>query len=172
MGLPWKVLIVIAVVIAALCQIEVTQNKWVISKAISLKSSLEDTYSFITSLDYVDKWFPFVSRVREADGRPLGIGRKLYAVYDIPGYGEYLMLYKVTEYNRGKLIAIEGENLLKPRIEFRFVKIKEAETKLLIVITFRRLSYFFQYTIAPILNFLVNQKLQHSLFLLKSVFPY
>ncbi|KAG8198952.1 hypothetical protein JTE90_015156 [Oedothorax gibbosus] len=172
MGLVWKLLIVIAAAIAVLCQLEVSQNQWVISKSLQLKSSIEDTYSFITSLDYVDKWFPFVSRVRQADGRPLGEGKKLFAVYDIPAYGEYQMLYRVVEYKKGKLIVIEGDNLLMPRIEFSFAKVKDSVCKLSISLSFRRLSYFFQYVVAPVLNFLVNQKLQHSLFLLKSVFPY
>nr|ALJ10895.1 hypothetical protein [Dolomedes sulfureus] len=172
MGLPWKLLILVVIVIAVLCQLEVTQNKWVVSKSITLKASIEDTYSFITSLDYVDKWFPFVSRVRDADGRPLSVGKKLYAVYDIPAYGEYQMVYRVTEFKKGKLIVIEGNNILLPRIEFSFVKVKEVLCKMTITISFRRLSYFFQYTFGPVLHFLVNQKMQHSLFLLKSVFPY
>ncbi|KAF8787517.1 uncharacterized protein LOC129972777 [Argiope bruennichi] len=172
MGLPWKLLILVAIAIAVLCQLEVTQNKWVVSKSLSLKATVDDTFSFMTSLDYVDKWFPFVSRVRQADGRPLGVGKKLFAVYDIPAYGEYQMLYRVVEYKKGKLIVVEGDNLLKPRIEFGFAKVKESVCKLTITISFRRMSYFFQYTFAPVLNFLVNQKLQHALFLLKSVFPY
>ncbi|XP_054710258.1 uncharacterized protein LOC129219965 [Uloborus diversus] len=172
MGLPWKLLILIVIVIAVLSQLEVPQNKWIVSKTVTLKASVEDTYSFITSLDYVDKWFPFVSRVRDADGRPLSAGKKLYAVYDIPAYGEYQMLYRVTEHKKGKQIVIEGDNLLLPRIEFTFVKMKEVLSKVTISISFRRLSYFYQYTIGPVLHFLVSQKLQHSLFLLKSVFPY
>ncbi|XP_035227852.1 uncharacterized protein LOC118200038 [Stegodyphus dumicola] len=172
MGLSWKLLIIVVIVIAVLCQLEVPQNKWIASKSLTLKASVDDTYNFITNLDYVDKWFPFVSRIRDADGRPLGVGKKLYAVYDIPLYGEYQMLYRVTEFKKGKLIVIEGDNFLMPRIEFGFVKLKEAQSKLTITITFRRTSYFFQYTFGPLLYFMENQKMQHSLFLLKSVFPY
>lgn len=51
----WKLLIVIVAAIAVLSQLEVSQNQWVVSKSLSLKSSVEDTYNFITSLDYVDK---------------------------------------------------------------------------------------------------------------------
>lgn len=54
------------------------------------------------------------------------------------------MLYRVTEFKKGKLIVIEGNNILMPRIEFSFVKVKEVLCKMTITVSFKRLSYFFQ----------------------------
>lgn len=54
------------------------------------------------------------------------------------------MLYRVTDFKKGKLIVIEGNNILMPRIEFTFVKVKEVLCKMTITVQFRRLSYFFQ----------------------------
>lgn len=172
MGIIWKLLICVVAVIAVLCQFEVPQNKWVVSKSIVLQASIEDSFKFVTSADYIDKWFPFLSRLKEADDRPLGNNKKYYAVYNLPLHGEYPMLYRITDYKEGGFIVVEGANMLRPQIEFRFLKLKEKGCKLSITITYRRKSVFFQYTLGPLLYFITSQKLQHSLFLLRMLFPY
>ncbi|XP_067124298.1 uncharacterized protein [Centruroides vittatus] len=164
--------LVIVAVMAILYQLEVKQNKWVTSKSILLKSKVDDAFSFITTVDYMRKWFPFASYVKEADDRPLDIGKKYYAIYEIPIWGEYAVVYKVVDYSSKRRIVVESDIFLRPRVEFDFLEVKENETKFTITILNQSLSYLFQYTLGPILYFLNNQKLQNSLFLLRMVLPY
>lgn len=137
-------LLVIIAVSAILYQLEVKQNKWVTSKSIHLKSKLDDAFSFITTVDYMRKWFPFATYVKEADDRPLDVGKKYYAIYDIPVWGEYTVVYKVVEYSKNH-IAAESDTFLKPRVEFDFLEVKENECKVTITILSRRLSYLYQF---------------------------
>lgn len=83
------------------------------------------------------------------------------------------MLYRVTEYKKGKLIVIEGNNILMPRIEFSFVKVKEVLCKMTITVSFRRLSYFFQVSIEIcylLFTFSVKIKVHFCLFYEVNIF--
>lgn len=158
--------------IAVLYQVEVDKDQWIASQSITLKAKLSDAFRFVTTSDYMSKWFPFVTSVREVDGKDMGIGKKYRAIYQLPVIGEYDMLYRVVEYIPHKMLAVESESCLRPRIEFHFDNVKEDECKMKVQVLFRRRSYLFQYTLGPLLQFLARQQLQRSLFLLRMVFPY
>lgn len=158
--------------IAVLYQVEVGKDRWIASQSITLKAKMTDAFRFVTTSDYMSKWFPFVSTVREADGKDMGIGKKYRATYQLPVLGEYDMLYRVVEYVPYKKLAVESESCLRPRIEFHFDDVKEDECKMKIHVLFRRRSCLFQFTLGPLLQFLAGQQLQRSLFLLRMVFPY
>uniref|UniRef100_A0A2R5LH20 Putative conserved secreted protein n=1 Tax=Ornithodoros turicata TaxID=34597 RepID=A0A2R5LH20_9ACAR len=158
--------------IAILYSIEVEKNKWVTSKSITLKAKLTDAFSFVTTADYMNKWLPFVSYVREADGKQMGIGKKYRATYEFPILGEYDMMYRVVDYAPRKNVIVESDFFLRPHVEFHFFETKEDECRMEVRLSFRRFSYLYQYSLGPILHFLAGQQLQRSLFLLRMVFPY
>uniref|UniRef100_A0A090XCW9 Putative secreted protein n=1 Tax=Ixodes ricinus TaxID=34613 RepID=A0A090XCW9_IXORI len=155
--------------IAVLYQVELDKDRWIASQSITLKAKLSDAFRFVTTSDYMSKWFPFVTSVREVDGKDMGIGKKYRATYHLPVLGEYDMLYRVVEYIPHKMLAVESESCLRPRIEFHFDNVKEDECKMKVQVLFRRRSYLFQYTLGPLLQFLARQQLQRSLFLLRMV---
>ncbi|XP_042148304.1 uncharacterized protein LOC8030733 isoform X1 [Ixodes scapularis] len=93
--------------IAVLYQVEVDKDRWIASQSITLKAKLSDAFRFVTTSDYMSKWFPFVTSVREVDGKDMGIGKKYRAIYQLPVIGEYDMLYRVVEYIPHKMLAVE-----------------------------------------------------------------
>lgn len=158
---------------AILYQVEVDKNNnWITSQSITLKASISDSFKFVTTADYMSKWFPFVSSVREGDGKELGIGKEYYATYQLPVIGDFSVPYRIVEFVDQKKVAVESDSFLKPRIQFNFKKISEVECHMEVLVSFQRRSCLFQYTIGPLMHFLTSQQLQRSLFLLRMVLPY
>ncbi|XP_075535170.1 uncharacterized protein LOC142570704 [Dermacentor variabilis] len=156
---------------AVLYQVEVDQDRWVASQVITLKASTGDAYRFVTSSEYMSKWLPFVSSVLEADGKQMSVGKHYRATYEFPLIGEFHMSYHVVEYVPHRKVAVESESWLRPRLELRFEPSDDAQCRMHVLVSFRRRSYLFQYTLGPVLHFVSNQQLQRSLFLLRMVFP-
>ncbi|XP_077553096.1 uncharacterized protein LOC144167790 [Haemaphysalis longicornis] len=155
---------------AALYQAEVERDHWVTSQAVTLKAGAGDAFRFVTTSEYMSKWLPFVSSVREADGRRMSVGKEYRATYELPLLGERDMMYRVVEYVPQRRIAVESDSWLQPRVEFR-LEPGEGQCRMEVLVSFRRHSYLFQYTLSPVLHFVSNQQLQRSLFLLRMVFP-
>lgn len=168
----WAIACIVGTIIAVMYQTEVEKDLWTVSKSVRLNAKLDDAINFVTATDYMSKWFPFASHVREADGRPLGVGKKYHAIYDIPFYGETKALYKIVDYQTLAKAVVESEGLLRPRLEFSFHQLEKDESRMSVSISFRRHSYLFQYVLGPIIYFITNQRLQHSLFVLRSITPF
>ncbi|KAL3191873.1 hypothetical protein MRX96_059381 [Rhipicephalus microplus] len=159
-----------------LFQNEVDQDRWVASQSITLKAS---------------GWLPFVSSVVEADGKQMSIGKRYRATYELPLIGEMGTIinvvldsmntpndrvksdtwYNVVEYQPYGRVAVQSESWLRPRLELRVETTSESQCRMHVLVSFRRKSYLFQYTLGPVLHFVSNQQLQRSLFLLRMVFP-
>ncbi|KAK8787720.1 hypothetical protein V5799_022503 [Amblyomma americanum] len=118
----------------------------------------------------MSKWLPFVSSVREADGKQMSVGKEYRATCELPILGELGMSYRVVEYAPQRRVAVESESWLRPRLELRFEP-GDSQCRMHVLVSFRRRSYLFQYTLSPVLHFVSNQQLQRSLFLLRMVFP-
>ncbi|KAH6920732.1 hypothetical protein HPB50_028280 [Hyalomma asiaticum] len=196
---------------SVLYQVEVDQDRWVAAQTITLKASAGDAFRFVTTSEYMSKarlccmgsletsvysrdkikWLPFVSSVFEADGKQMSVGKRYRATYEFPLLGEFDMSYSVVEYQPHRLVAVESDSWLRPRLELRVETSSEAQCRMHVLISFRRRSYLFQkptppqpspsplncrvisvtYTLGPVLHFVSNQQLQRSLFLLRMVFP-
>ncbi|XP_013782301.2 uncharacterized protein LOC106466554 isoform X1 [Limulus polyphemus] len=145
MYITWKALgVFFTAVLGILSQTDVPYNRWIISKALTIKANMDDAFGFVTTTDYMNKWFPFASRIREADSRPISEGKKYYAVYDLPLWGEYLVLYKVVHYQHRSQVVVESDFIFRPRVEFLFTKMSENQCKMAVSIIFRRSSLLFQ----------------------------
>ncbi|KAH7977887.1 hypothetical protein HPB49_003859 [Dermacentor silvarum] len=127
--------------LAVLYQVEVEQDRWVASQVITLKASAGDAYRFVTTSEYMSK------------------------------ASEFHTSYHVVEYVPLRKVAVESESWLRPRLELRFESSGDAQCRMHVLVSFRRRSYLFQYTLGPVLHFVSNQQLQRSLFLLRMVFP-
>ncbi|XP_075736363.1 uncharacterized protein LOC142776478 [Rhipicephalus microplus] len=154
-----------------LFQNEVDQDRWVASQSITLKASGADAFRFVASSEYMSKWLPFVSSVVEADGKQMSIGKRYRATYELPLIGEVDTWYNVVEYQPYGRVAVQSESWLRPRLELRVETTSESQCRMHVLVSFRRKSYLFQYTLGPVLHFVSNQQLQRSLFLLRMVFP-
>ncbi|CAG0899802.1 unnamed protein product [Darwinula stevensoni] len=156
--------------IAFLSQLETDTSRWACSQTGVIDVSPDELFAFLTQPDHVTKWFAWVSHLKAGDSRPIGIGKRYYAIYNIPFYGEYAMMMKVTEWKENRRIALSSDNLFKPRMEVEFESTKLRSTKLTFVLTFTRPSLLFQTVMGPVLYFLSKQQLRHSLLFLQMMF--
>lgn len=158
--------------IAVLYQIDTETEIWEASESASLYASKEQLERFITNPDAVEKWFQWVSLFKAADSRPLGVGKKYQAIYNLPLLGEYMMLFRVVSYKPNELLVLESDALIKPRFVVRMEDGSSKTTRLTFKLRYRRISALFQWTVGPLMYFLTSQQLQHSLFMLRMMFPF
>lgn len=158
--------------VAVLHQIDTDTRTWAATEHAVIYASPEQMERFITNPDSVDKWFNWMSLFKSADSRPMGIGKKYQAIYDVPLLGEYTILLNVVEYKPNHLIVLESSSLLKPRFIIRMDENGSKATRLTFKLRYRRSSALFQWTVGPLLWFLTSQQLQHSLFMLRMMFPF
>ncbi|XP_068243527.1 uncharacterized protein [Palaemon carinicauda] len=158
--------------VAVLYQIDTDPGVWEASESAHIYASREQLERFIGNPDSVEKWFRWVSLFKAADSRPFSIGKKFQALYNVPFLGEYMMLFKVTKYQPNTLMVLETDSLIKPRFTVLMEEGGTKGTRLTFKLRYRRISALFQWTLGPFLYFLTGQQLQHSLFMLKMMFPF
>lgn len=159
-------------VVAVLHQIDTDPAAWAASEQGSIYASREQLQRFITNPDSVEKWFNLVSLFKAADSRPLGVGKKYQAVYDLPLIGEYSVLLAVVEYKPNSLVVLESASLLRPHFTIQLEDNGPNTTRLTFSMQYRRSSALFQWTLGPVLRFLTSQQLQRSLFMIRMMFPF
>ncbi|KAB7505412.1 hypothetical protein Anas_03190 [Armadillidium nasatum] len=71
-------------VIAAFYQIECDTERWKAVEVANILVPPEHLARFLANADVTSKWFHWVSHFKEADTRPLGVGKKYQAFYNIP----------------------------------------------------------------------------------------
>ncbi|CAL4160253.1 unnamed protein product [Meganyctiphanes norvegica] len=158
--------------VAVLYQIEVDPGTWEASERGNIYASAEQIEQFITNPDLVEKWFQWVSIFKAADSRPISAGKKYQAIYKLPFLGEYVMLMRVVEYKHQKTLVLESQSLLRPRFTIQLEESSSNATRLIFKLRWQRTSALFQWSVGPFLCFLTSQQLQHSLFMLKMMFPF
>ncbi|KAK7076740.1 hypothetical protein SK128_005365 [Halocaridina rubra] len=157
--------------VAVLYQIDTDSGTWEASESASLYASKEQLERFIANPSSVEKWFQWVSLFKAADSRPLGIGKKYQAIYVLPVLGEYVMLFRVMEYKPHELLVLESDSFIRPRFTV-YIEENSKSARLTLKLRYRRISALFQWTVGPMLYFLTSQQLQHSLFMLRMMFPF
>lgn len=158
--------------VGLLYQIETDTRTWEATEYANIYASPEQMERFITNPDSVEKWFHWVSTFKAADSRPLGVGKKYQAIYNVSLLGEYVTLLKMVEYKANSLIVLESSNFLKPRFVIKMEEGERKTTRLTFRLRYRRSSALFQWTVAPFLWLLTSQQLQYSLFMLRMMFPF
>ncbi|XP_042205948.1 uncharacterized protein LOC121855136 isoform X2 [Homarus americanus] len=158
--------------IGLLSQIDTDPKTWEATEFATIYASPDQMERFITNPDSVEKWFRWVSFFKAADSRPLGVGKKYQAIYNVPVFGEYVNLFKLVEYKPNKLVAVESSSFLKPRFTVKMEEGGPKTTRLTLKLKYRRSSALFQWTLGPVLWLVTSQQLQHSLFMLRMMFPF
>ncbi|XP_063608083.1 uncharacterized protein LOC134782508 [Penaeus indicus] len=158
--------------VAVLYQIDTDTETWEAKQMATIYATPEQMERFLLNPDTVEKWFQWVSIFKAADSRPVGVGKKYQAIYNLPIFGEYVMLMRVIEYKPKRLLILESESLLKPRFSVSLQEDTPKSSRLTFKLRYKRSSALFQWTVGPFLWFLTGQQLQHSLFMLRMMFPF
>ncbi|KAA0203279.1 hypothetical protein HAZT_HAZT001147 [Hyalella azteca] len=158
-------------VTAVLYQVDVVTTRWAAEDYAVIPAPAASMWKFLTNPDTVEKWFHWVSHFRAVDSRPLTVGKRYEALYSIPLLGDYALGLQIVEYVPQRRLVLQSDSLLKPRFSFELGAIDDAHSKLTLKLVFRRNSALFRCTLGPMLWLLSSQRLQHSLFLLKMMFP-
>ncbi|KAG0715856.1 hypothetical protein GWK47_010993 [Chionoecetes opilio] len=165
--------IVIAVafgVVSVLYQIDSDPGAWAATEQGSIYASREQLQRFITNPDSVEKWFNLVSLFKAADSRPLGVGKKYQAIYDLPLIGEYTVLLTVVEYKANTLVVLDSTSLLRPHFTIRLEDNGPNTTRLTFSTGDRQ--HYSSGRLGSVLRFLTGQQLQRSLFMIRMMFPF
>ncbi|RXG70907.1 hypothetical protein Avbf_01529 [Armadillidium vulgare] len=117
-------------VIAAFYQIECDTERWKAVEVANILVPPEHLARFLANADVTSKWFHWLSHFKEADTRPLGVGKKYQAFYNIPLIGEIVMLFRLTDYEPNHLFVLESESFLKPRFTMLLKKTEDGKTLL------------------------------------------
>lgn len=152
-------------------QMEVKIDYWTSTDYTNVQADQDELFRFLTNTDQVGKWFSWVSYIRPADQRPLGINKKYEAVYKLPVIGEYGIMLNTVDYAPRQKIVLESGELLKPRIEIHLKQLRPRETRMTMTIHYRRYSVLFNIFVAPLLSLLTSQQVQLSLFTIRMFFP-
>ncbi|KAF2364835.1 hypothetical protein FHG87_004414 [Trinorchestia longiramus] len=158
-------------IIAVLYQVDVATTRWEAEDFGIISAPSLQMWKFLTNSDSVEKWFHWVSHLRSLDSRPLTVGKRYEALYKIPIVGDYALALQIVEYIPQRRIVLQSDSLLKPRFTLEVTPVDESHSKLRFKLMFRRNSALFRCTLGPLLWFLSSQRLRHSLFLVKMLFP-
>ena len=138
-----------------------------------------------TDLGSINVWFSWASYIKEIDKTPLGLGKRFQVGYRIlPIMGDYTFIATVKEFKRGRsvpelqsfmfrkvkyfrLIELEGNNLLKPKLRVVISSSKKNMSRLNLSLVFQRKSALFQLQLGFLLRFIAEQQLSQSLLVLQ-----
>merc|ERR1711997_1229274 len=86
------------------------------TKEAAYRMNNTELWDAATDLRNINIWFSWASYIKEIDKSALGRGKRLQVGYRIlPFMGDYTFIATVTEFKRGRVIALEGNNLLRPK---------------------------------------------------------
>ncbi|XP_043473553.1 uncharacterized protein LOC122505788 [Leptopilina heterotoma] len=126
------------------------------------RAEVKEVFNFFNHFHILEKLFPWLWRLNEADAKILSPGKFFTALIRIPILGEKRIFFTVTNYEPPKYFAIESkDNFFKYRIEIR---LKREENSLLFetsVFCNKSLALF-QYTVGNIIFYLTKNHLEQS----------
>jgi len=158
-------------VLAVLYQTEVQTQRWEAVDYALIPGDAALIWKFLANVDTTPKWFQWVSAVHQIDARPLSVGKRYETVYKLPLAGEYRQLMEVTSLTPGRAVTLESDAVLKPAVTVTVTPESDGYTRVAFTVRYRRTSALYRVTLGPVMWLLTSQQLQHSLFLLKMMFP-
>merc|ERR1712150_94796 len=130
----------------------------------------QEIFEYVTNSDEFHEWFALVKKVTEYAQDPLKVGKRYRA--DVRSFLiPYYINVEISHFISGKSITFKGESIFQPVFNMNVSLAPKRRSKLSLQIYYQRDSLLFQYTVAPVLNFFMQQHFQHSLFSLRWLMP-
>jgi len=142
--------------------------------------SESELFDYVTKAEDFHEWFAIVGKVTEYNKGPLKVGKR-YRVDFRSFIMPYYLNVEIRHLINGKSISFKAESIFEPIFNMNVTSAPSVQrseggfpkqrSKLSLQVYYERNSLLFQYTVAPVLNFFMQQHFQHSLFSLRWLLP-
>ncbi|XP_037071021.1 uncharacterized protein LOC119092147 [Pollicipes pollicipes] len=161
------VLSLLACLVAMMWQSEVDPRDFAASDEAKFRVSPRKMMETISTPDMIATWFSWIKNVKQIDRRLLTKGKRYIGQYTVGPLGPYRILLTVKEYERGRLLTVDADSWLRPRLQLQVTDLKDGGCFVHLGMTFNRTSSLFQYTVGWVGRVMTNNHFRHSLFMLR-----
>ncbi|XP_046391928.1 uncharacterized protein LOC124160196 [Ischnura elegans] len=169
-----KLLTYLLILVGALCYVEIDTSQFAAEKSAIINVNSDELFQFLILPDTVERWFRMVTHFRSADMKPMVPGKLFQVIYSLPMLGKHMMLLRLVKFDpEYSQVVLESDCFFKTRVEITAVPYgpNECSSNLTMKLTFRQKSAFFQWTIAPVLQYHALNQLNQSFHLLNKMVP-